>query len=172
MFCRKLMGDRDNGDDLYQDALVSAFTKFPDLKDTGAFKSWFYRILINRFKSTIRRPWWKRRVTLTPDMELNLVGENPIEAHTARRWLDRAFKAVSPEEQALTALHELEGWSVKELAGLYGTTEGTIKARLFRARRKMKEALIKFSKKSRLNKAARTVFGSDCKCNAVKPGID
>ena len=39
MLCRKLTGDRDSGDDLYQDALTTAFTRCADLRDSAAFRS-------------------------------------------------------------------------------------------------------------------------------------
>ncbi|MCP4569939.1 MAG: RNA polymerase sigma factor [FCB group bacterium] len=172
MFCRKLMGDRDGGDDLYQDALVNALTGFERLRNPKAFKPWFYRVMINTFRGTIRRPWWKRRVAMTAKIELQLVGDNPIAAHTARRWLKRAFEAVSPEEQALTVLHELEEWNIKELAELYGSTEGSIKARLFRARRKMKKALLKFSRKPVAQKAAPEMIRKGSRCDAVKPSVE
>jgi RNA polymerase sigma-70 factor (ECF subfamily) len=161
MFCRKLMGDRDNGDDLYQDALVAAFTGFEGLKNVGAFRSWFYRILINTFKSTVRRPWWKRRVTLTAEMKQSLACDDPTELLTARRWLDRAFQAVSTEQQALVTLHELEGWSINELAELYGKTEGSIKGQLFRARNKMKEVLNRFSQEKDLNDGFNPILQKD-----------
>ncbi len=172
MFCRKLMGDRDEGDDLYQDALILAYSGFADLKDKGAFRSWFYRILINKFRSTLRRPWWKRRLALTADIEMQLVGDDPVDQHTARRWLKRAFEAISTEEQALITLYELEGWNIRELAELYQITEGTIKVRLFRARRRMKEALIKFSRKSGAAGTAPSNLEKGCPCNVVKPGLD
>lgn len=161
MFCRKLMGDRDEGDDLYQEALVLAFTRFGDLKDKGAFRSWFYRILINKFKSTVRRPWWKRRLTLTPDIERRLVEENPVDRYTARLWLNRAFQALSTEEQVLVTFYELEGWSVRDLAGLFRTTQGSIKIRLFRARSRMKKALMKWSGKTGQNIKGTTVLEKD-----------
>lgn len=172
MFCRKLMGDRDEGDDLYQDSLFAAYTKFGDLKDTGAFRTWFYRIVINMFKSTVRRPWWKRRVTLTAEMESNLAGENPLDRYTASRWLERAFQAVSAEDQSLMILYEIEGWNIKELAGLYDATEGSIKARLFRARSKMKRALKRFTRRSGLKMAATPGFQKECRCDAVKPNVE
>jgi len=172
MFCRKLMGDRDEGDDLYQEALVLAFTRFADLRDQSAFKPWFYRILINKFRSTLRRPWWKRRLALTPDIERRLVVENPVDQYTARRLLTRAFKAVSAEEQVLVTLYELEGWGVRDLAGLFRTTEGAIKIRLFRARARMKQALIKWSGKAGLAANGITVLEKDRQCDAMKPGLE
>ena len=145
MFCRKLTGHRERGDDLFQDALVTALTGFDKLRNHKAFRSWLYRIIVNSFRSKIRRPWWKRLMPLTAETELTLTGDDPVEVHTARRWLDRAFRVLSTEDQALVALHELDGWPVIELARTFGKTEGAIKAKLFRARRKMKDALISFS---------------------------
>lgn len=141
LFCRKLCGDRDRADDLLQDAMVKAMTKFSALRDNDSFRPWLYRILISTFRDSVRRPWWQRRVSLTPGMEVEHAVINPVNRLTARRWLDRAFKAVSPDEQVVVTLHELEQWSIAELADLYGKSESAIKVRLYRARQKMKTRL-------------------------------
>jgi DNA-directed RNA polymerase specialized sigma24 family protein len=39
-FCRKLAGNREDGDDLYQDALLAAMRKFRTLRDPKAFRPW------------------------------------------------------------------------------------------------------------------------------------
>jgi RNA polymerase sigma factor (sigma-70 family) len=172
MFCRKLMGDRDSGDDLYHDVVVTALEKLADLKDPGSFRPWFYRIMINTFRSTIRRPWWKRRVWLSPEIEALMVDPDPTDGHARRRWLGRAFQAVSSEEQALVTLYEMEGWTIGELAELYGKTEGAIKLRLFRARRKMRDAVIKFLKRSQFARATATLLGKEDGCAAAESGLD
>jgi RNA polymerase sigma-70 factor, ECF subfamily len=171
MFCRKLTGDRDRGDDLFQDALVLACTRFASLRDPSAFRPWLYRILVNTFKSTVRRPWWKRRVSLSPEIELSLTGDDPVEAHAARRWLQRAFQAVSTEEQALVTLYELEGWSAHDLAGLYGVSESALKVRVHRAKRKMRDALIAMSQRTESDR--QTGLSSKGEpCAAAKPSVD
>jgi len=142
MFCRKLIGDRDGGDDLYQDALVTAYTKFSDLRNPEAFRPWLYQVMISTFKSQIRRPWWKRRVAMTSEVEALLVTPDPADILTARRTLNLAFQAVAAEDQALIVLHDLEGWPARELAELTGKSESAVKTRMHRARRKMKEALL------------------------------
>ena len=68
-------------------------------------------------------------------------GVDPSEAYTARRWLERAMAALKPDERALIVLFELEGWSIAELAALQRRPVGTIKARLARARNKMRQAI-------------------------------
>lgn len=172
MFCRKLMGDRSLGDDLYQDALVIAFTKVEDLRDPAAFRPWLYRIIVSTFHSTIRRPWWKRRAPLTAEAELRLTSRDPLSVHAARRWLNRAYLAISAEDQALVTLHELEGWAVSDLADLMGKSEGSIKARLFRARRKMKDSLLKYTRQAGQKGTARSISSRSEKCAAAKPGIE
>ena len=132
-FCRKLAGGRDEGDDLYQESLLTALRRFETLRDPAAFRPWLYRIMVNSYKNRLRRPW-RRRAPMPENMP---EAAHPVERLTARRWLERAFKALKPPEKALVVLFELEGWSVAELAELYGRPEGTIKARLARARKKM-----------------------------------
>jgi len=172
MFCRKLIGDRDKGDDLYQDTLVIAYTKIGDLRDPDAFRPWLYRIIISTFHSTVRRPWWKRRVPWTPGLERMLTTPDPTPAHDARRWLGRVFHAISPDEQTLITLHELEGWPVADLAELSGKSEAAVKTSLFRARRKMKNAMQKLSKQVKRRQSAAPENMEKTRCAAVKSEIE
>lgn len=142
-FSRKLMGNRDDGDDLYQDALVLAMTKFSSLREHSSFRPWLYRILVNTFKNRMRQPWWKRQTPLTRKIEESTSGGNPTAQNDARRWLETAFRALSAQERAMITLFELEGWSIAELAGMYGRAPGAIKTRLSRARAKMRNALVR-----------------------------
>lgn len=172
MFCRKLIGGRDQGDDLYQDALVIACTKLGDLRDHAAFRPWLYRIIITTFKSTLRRPWWKRRAPMTSEIENSLASHDPVDAHTARRHLNYAFRSISVDDQALVVLHELDGWPIGDLACLLGKSEGSVKARLFRARRNMKETLQKVAKYARPKAAANSASNRREQCVATKPGLE
>ncbi|MFQ5608035.1 MAG: RNA polymerase sigma factor [Candidatus Zixiibacteriota bacterium] len=142
-FSRRLMGNREDGDDLYQDALLVALRRFQTLRADGSFRPWLYQILISTFKNRLRRPWWKRHSSLTDEMAESAAGENPLGVYHARRWLWRAFRALKADERALITLSDLEGWSVSDLAGFYGRPQGTIKARLSRTRAKMRRELIR-----------------------------
>ena len=145
MFCRKLAGDRDRGDDLFQDGLVTALAKFDGLRDQAAFRPWLYRILINTYKSRVRQKWWRKLVPLGAVDEPALAGEDPGEWYHARHLVQRGFRALTLSDRALVTLHELEGWPVAELAGLFGKSENAIAVRLFRARKKLKQALAELS---------------------------
>ncbi|UCG61485.1 MAG: RNA polymerase sigma factor [Candidatus Zixiibacteriota bacterium] len=143
-FCRQLVGNRDEADDLYQDGLLAAMRKFHTLKDPGYFRTWLYRILINRYRNRFRQPWWRRRVPLTSQSESVEAGADPTALHTARRWLNRAMAVLAVDERALVSLYELEGWSIGDLSAMYRRPPGTIKARLARSRRKMRREIERY----------------------------
>jgi len=143
-FCRKLCGSKDDGDDLYQDALLAAFQGIDALREPKAFRNWLYRIIIRRFRNRFREPWWKRRTTLKPEHTEN-AGYDPTERFESGRWLIRALKALKSEERTLIVLFEIEGWSIEELSAVYEKPQGTIKARLSRSRKKMRRAISSFS---------------------------
>lgn len=169
-FCRKLTGNRDDGDDLYQDSLVKALTKFDQLREVPAFKSWFYRIIINRFRNNIRRPFWKKVIPFSTETEETLGFSNPSPAYIARQRLEIGFKFLKTEEQALLTLFEMEGWTIGELAALYDVKEGNIKVRLSRSRMKMRDAIIKHLKKNKGINTVNTLTREVDICVANKPG--
>ena len=138
LFCRKLAGSSERGDDLFQEALVAAYKRLGSLKDETAFKPWLYRIIVNRFHSENRSGWFKRSVPLTPEMEERLIGDNPAEQFDARRLVAEGLKVLSNDAQALVTLYELEGWSIEELAGMLGRSQSWVKVNLYRARTKMR----------------------------------
>lgn len=169
-FCRKLMGNRDDGDDLYQDALVSALTGFSGLNEPNSFRAWLYRIMINTFRNKIRRRGFLCRTALTPQIEESVGGGNPDSVYAARRRLETAFKAISAEDRALVTLFEIEGWSVTELAGIFDKKEANIKVRLSRARKKMHKALVNFLSSDSKSQSVQPSGRKDEICVAVKPG--
>jgi RNA polymerase sigma factor (sigma-70 family) len=171
-YCRKLTGDRDNGDDLYQDALVCALTGFDRLRRIEAFRTWLYRIIINNFKNRIKQPWWRRIGPLTPQIESTIVGDNPLPRQAARKRLEIAFRAITPEERALVTLFELEGWAIKEIAELTGQSGVNVRVRLSRARGRMRRALIRYMQRSGSEKLINPLASKDKVCVVQKPAED
>jgi DNA-directed RNA polymerase specialized sigma24 family protein len=117
------------------------------------------------YKSRTRKERVRNRFRLfrAGNREIN---DNERELLTAKIWLERAFRAISAEEKALVALYNLEGWSIGELAGMYDRPEGTIKARLSRARRKMREELKKYLSDKNTKKVEAEYALPRCKTSA------
>ncbi|MFH2036097.1 MAG: RNA polymerase sigma factor [Candidatus Zixiibacteriota bacterium] len=134
-FCRKLTGNRDKGDDLYQSSILKALRKIKSLKKIEAFPRWFFRIIINNHKNQIRAPLWRERIKILQAMEVM----NPQNDYDAKRWLEKALNVLSADEKALVVFYEIEGWKISELSDIFKKPEGTIKARLARSRRKMRK---------------------------------
>jgi RNA polymerase sigma-70 factor (ECF subfamily) len=153
-FCRRLAGNRDEGDDLYQEGLLLALRKFGSLREKAAFRAWLFRLLINCYKNRRRSEWLTRHIRLTGKLGESGEGFDPRGQFSSRRWLKRALKVLSPENRALIALFEIEGWSVAELAEMYHKPEGTIKARLSRSRQKMRKELERYLPKQKTNHSA------------------
>jgi RNA polymerase sigma factor (sigma-70 family) len=145
-FCRKLSGNRENGDDLYQDSLIAALVAFESLNDHNSILTWLYRIVVNTFRNQQRRPWWKRTLPLRDVAEIDRGYQDPTNSYAARRLLDCLFRRISVKDQILITLFHLEGWPVSDMASLLGKSEGAIRVRLSRAREKMKEAFVKEEK--------------------------
>jgi len=171
-FCRKLTGNRDDGDDLYQDALVCALTGFGGLRRVESFRPWLYRIIVNTFKNRLAQPWWKRRRPLTQEIADTIVGDDPGPRKAAQRRLEIAFKAVSSDDRALVTLFEIEGWPIEEIARMTGRSSGSIRVRLTRARDKMRRALIRYLRQSGPESISNPFLSEDKVCVVQKPAED
>jgi RNA polymerase sigma-70 factor (ECF subfamily) len=70
-----------------------------------------------------------------------LCGTDPSHVYSARRWLERALSALKADDRALITLYEIDGWPIGDLARLFRRPQGTIKARLSRARKRMRKTI-------------------------------
>jgi len=140
-FCRKLAGNKDDGDDLYQESLLLALRKFAQLRDHSALRPWLFRIIVNCFKNSLRQPWWKQRKVISSGIRQSGNFDDPRCEYELNRWLEKALKSLSAENRALIILYEIEGWEITDLSRILKRPAGTIKARLARSRRKMRRAI-------------------------------
>jgi RNA polymerase sigma-70 factor (ECF subfamily) len=145
-FCRRLMANCDDGDDLYQDSLVCALSGFRKLRDSGAFKSWLYRIIVNQYKNRIRNGFWKRSKPWHESSALVSAHDDSGFLHAVRQRLRIAFNALTDDERILITLFEIQGWKLSELSEFTGKSEAAVKVLLSRARAKMRKAIIKHLK--------------------------
>ena len=145
-YCRRLCTARQDAEDLYHDAILTAWHGLPGLRKTqDGFKPWFFRIITNTFRNQLRRRRWRelwlgRRIG-DSGVEESRASTDPRGALEARRWLDRAMACLAADERALIVLHELEDHGIAEIARIWGVREGTIKSRLSRAREKMRQSV-------------------------------
>ncbi len=146
----RIMSDPAAAEDMTQEAFIAAYKSLRRFRG-GSFKSWLLRIVTNRCYDELRR--FKRRpqtsldeLTETGDAHEFLSGDEPgPETWQERRDLVAAVErclAQLPDEQRIVAvLSDVEGHDYQAIAEIMGSSLGTVKSRLSRARRRLRECL-------------------------------
>jgi RNA polymerase sigma-70 factor, ECF subfamily len=140
-FARALVrGDRERADDLVQDSLERALSRWQSRRAAGDLRGWLYTILYNRFLSEQHRQ--KRRGvhdTLTEAIEAELPqirgGQDEALEH---RDLLRAFAALPEEHRSVLFLVGVEDLSYEQAAQVLGVPIGTVMSRLSRGRERLR----------------------------------
>jgi RNA polymerase sigma-70 factor (ECF subfamily) len=128
-----------DAEDLAQEVCVRAYSRLDELERLEQPRGWLLRVLYRLFVDSVRR-YERRHVSALDDIDADgLVCGEPTppeeaERSLSRRKLDKAWRHLDDEQQALLALHDIEGHSLAELMALTGMKEGTLKSRLHRAR--------------------------------------
>lgn len=151
----RLVSDRADAQDVVQEAFIKAYRALPNFRGDSAFYTWLYRIAVNAAKNYLvarsRRPPSDDIDITDGDVEEAGIVVADIatpEAFTARDQLQAALtKALAelPEDlrTALT-LCEIEGLSYDEIARVLDCPIGTVRSRIFRARRTLDAKLRPF----------------------------
>lgn len=133
-----LCGDRELAQDLVQDTMLRAWRALDSLRDEGAAKQWLITIL----RRELARHYERAK---PPGIELEKVpiaDESPgPEDDAEARVLRRQMAALDEEYREPLVMQVLMGFSVRDIAAVMDLKEATVLTRLFRARRKLAEAL-------------------------------
>ena len=146
-----VINDPTDAEDVAQDAFLTALTRLDECRPEEKFRPWLLVIVRNRAIDVRRR----QRVRATEPMEAAdgadampapLASRFPspyeeAERADARRRLEAALATLTDVRREVVLLHDLEGWSHREIAGHLGLAEGTVRAHLFWARRALREKL-------------------------------
>lgn len=118
-------------EDAAQEAVLRAWARRDRLREEKFFETWFIRILINACHDIQRSN--RRTVTMDTLPEPEQRDEN--------RDLTEVLRILDKKQRLCVLLHYIEGYSVREVAGMLGIGESAVKLRLMRGRRKLKELL-------------------------------
>ena len=149
----RMVGNPDDAADATQDAFLNAWRALPGFQGQSSFSTWLYRLTSNACIDLLRRS--KRRPTLSitvadEDEEGPQETDIPDERWSPERELERketrqtvrsGLSALSPEHREVLALREFEGLSYQEIAQLLELEEGTVKSRLSRGKKLLREKL-------------------------------
>ncbi len=154
-----ITGNAEDAEDVLQEAFLKAFAHLPEFREDSRFYTWIVRIAVNEALMKLRKRRTSREVPMDDSQDENgevVVREfadwkpNP-EQEYARAELERilqgAVRALPPGFRTVFYLRDVEGLSTEETAQLLDLSVGAVKARLFRARLRLREELSKIFKR-------------------------
>ncbi len=147
-FQRMLWQDRERAEDFLQD-LFTKIAQRPKSYDTGRpFRTWLYSVANNMCKNEYRR--MATRSAALPELR-HLDGHST--AASAGVELDHAqfglrleaeLNKLDPDQKATFVMRHQEDMAIKEIAAVFGISEGTVKSRLFYTLKKLAASLPEF----------------------------
>lgn len=147
----RISGNRTLAQDVVQEVFIKVINKINGYRNEGHFAGWLRRIAANE---TINR--------LRSETRLHLVGDDQVENHPANSlfeidWLNACrdlsglLNQLNTTSRAVLLLHEVEGYSHKEIAKMYKKSESFSKITLSRAFAQLRGSVLKQEQKNALN---------------------
>lgn len=144
----KIIGDQDIVEDLTQEVFLRVMESLKDYKFGSAIYTWIYRITVNICIDEIRKRQRSRAFSLE-----NIISQNPksepshspvektFERKEMREIIENAISKLPTEYKTVIILREFEDLPYEEIAKILKIRIGTVKSRIFRARKLLAEYL-------------------------------
>lgn len=140
-FAWSLTRDHDKADDLVQEALLRAMSRWAQLRNPGSVRPWLFQILYNAFRAELRRRHGEELpMPLDTDAQHPAVIENPDNKILLRSALG-ALARLPEDQRAVLELVAIEGLSYDEVGRIVDVPLGTVMSRLSRARATLRELM-------------------------------
>ena len=142
---RGVLRNSADAEDVAQEALLRAYRSFDRLRDRNRFRGWLvrisFRLALDRLRSAKRREQrdtqWSQSAHHPPAATAeDLAASSQFQTH-----LDRALEELPEKFRLVLLLAAMEGHTIDEIAALVGVPAGTVKSRIFIARKQLAEKL-------------------------------
>ena len=149
----QMTSNREDAEDLTQEIFIKAFEALPRFKGRSSFYTWLYRIGINKTINYRKKRNRNRPISIdaldqditydevyaeldSKDSPLRHMGLNELQVK-----LNEAMQRLSLKHRTVVVMHDIEGIPHDEIAKIVGVSVGTIRSRLFYARRQLQADL-------------------------------
>jgi RNA polymerase sigma-70 factor, ECF subfamily len=148
-----ILNDRADAADVTQEVFLRAFRGIRGFRGGSSLKTWLYRISVRQALNHRRWFWRHHRNQVSadapdegtnPTLDLKDAEATPLEqyeAHETQATVHRALAQVPAIFRGAVILRDLEGLSYEEVAEVLDVSVGTVKSRILRGRRMLKEIL-------------------------------
>ena len=149
----RMTGNAQDAEDMAQEAFVKAYTSLPGFRGDSKFSVWLYRIVSNVCLDFLRRQNRRPASSLSQEdedgeesqMDIPDESQSPeqlLERSLTQEAVQRGLQSLSEEQRQILLLREIQGLSYEEIAETLDLEAGTVKSRIFRARKKLCAFLI------------------------------
>ena len=146
--CRRMLGSEQDALDASQEAFFKAYKALDDFRGDSRFSTWLYRLATNVCLDMLRsRPAARELSSEDNDALLSRADPSPspqesLEMAELRSSLEKALRSLEPDFRKVIVLRDVNGLSYEEIATIENLELGTVKSRIYRARRKLADALM------------------------------
>ncbi|MCY3542301.1 MAG: RNA polymerase sigma factor RpoE [Gammaproteobacteria bacterium] len=148
----RILDNREDVDDVVQDAFVKAYRALPKFRGESQFFTWLYRIATNTAKNHLVA---KARKHTSTDVDIyeeaasneythlqeNENPENLLESRELELLIKETVQNLEPELRSAITLREHAGLSYEQIAQIMDCPVGTVRSRIFRARASVSEKI-------------------------------
>jgi RNA polymerase sigma-70 factor (ECF subfamily) len=146
----RMLGDEALAKDAVQETMVTVWQQLGKLRSAGTYKTWVYRIVINKCYDNLRQR--KRNMEYpasekTWELLSETVSQWPsseLEAKETAKIISILTNNLSPKQKAVFVLSELEDMTNEEISSITGMSKLAIKANLYYARKSISVMLEKY----------------------------
>ena len=141
-YLARLLGDHQEAEDACQETFMRAHRAFGRLAPDANSRAWLYRIATNTGLNAARRRSHRaaRRADVDPDALPADAGPS-LERREELRAVRRAAEALPPRQRAALMLRQFQDLGYAEIAATLGGNEGTARANVYQALKKLRAAL-------------------------------
>ena len=131
-----------NAQDIAQEVFLKIYNNIGSFRGQSKFSSWFYRIVVNTSYDFLRRNR-NKNISIDDESCPEIADSRKCEDSLAKELVKEVLEKVPFEYRSAIVLKEIEGLSYQEIADTLKISIGTVESRIFRARKMMKDILVK-----------------------------
>ncbi|WFB35143.1 sigma-70 family RNA polymerase sigma factor [Kiritimatiellota bacterium B12222] len=148
-----MTSNKEDAEDLLQDVFLKAYKALPKFKGNSSFYTWIYRIGVNTAINYVKKRKRRRGLSLD-DIDMGIERDPALVQLSSQESPDRslglkelqkklnaALQTLSEKHRMVVVLHDIQGLPHHEIGEIIGVSSGTVRSRLFYARKQLQAQL-------------------------------